>query len=143
MIQLFNGDNMFDNDKLEQLRALLPGEEVTVDESEYVFIYGERYRDDADLYLIFSGGHTTVHHQYNCVCCDQFESANCALVAVNGPLAKRLSSTMRCSSDGQEIASVLREWLPDANVPDWPSESLVSVESATLGSFYLANCNCD
>lgn len=135
---------MFDPNTLEALRAALPDHRVEIVEETYAFIFGGSLGDEPPVYLVFDDGPTTVRHQYNGACCDQFESPNCTLIAVHGPQAELLADLLGPYPDSEAIEAALRVWLPDASVDNWPREALVRAKSEMLGgSFYLTCCSSD
>ncbi len=113
-------------------------------EASYAFIYSGSGEFTADLYLIFVGdGSTTVHHQYDCCSCQQFEAEKCALVALNGPRAVALNTAMGCNADADVILPLVQHIFPGATIEKWVREALIWVSHPELGDFQIACCNCD
>lgn len=117
-----------------------------VDTDGYAFVFsGGGDFDDATAYIIRCGaGNTTVHHQWDCNSCSQFEQENCKLYSWDGPLAEELKEAMSCQARDRDddITELVRGRWPDAEVSVY-GEALVRVNTEELGEFYIATCNCD
>jgi hypothetical protein len=83
-------------------------------------------------YLTVPGGKTKVRHQFNCVCCSQFEAENQNVYPIRDQFGKDLARMSGCHPDEEALRGIFGDSFR------YVSEGLITLEDG-----YILTPNCD